>query len=244
MNPIIMVANFSGNVGKTTLTKNLLLPNIPNVQVYAVEDVNAGYNQGEAVQLSAAQTQEILEKVIEASFTHPVIVDVGASNVSNFFAALSTYDNMQEFITKVIVPSEPSEKVQTDTISTLHYLIESLKFEPEKISLIVNKANPKIPEDTVFGEMLGKAAELGVFSAGTIPENNTFQTAAAQGKSIQELAAMDPKAIMEQSKKNAENGGDPKQGVTLMLAAASAKKLKANLDRIFANLDIDVLGLD
>lgn len=243
MNPIIMVSNFSGNVGKTTLTKNLLLPNLPNAKVFAVEDVNAGYTQGEAVQLSAAQTQEILEQVIESSFSNPVIVDVGASNVSNFFAALSTYDNMQEFITKVVVPSEPSEKVQTDTISTLHYLIESLGFAPEKISVVLNKVNPKT-EQAVFGKMLEDAALLGVFSAGTIPENNTFQTASLQGKSIQELASMNPQEIRQKSMEDAKKGGDPKQGINLMLAVASAKNLKANLDRIFSNLNIDVLGVD
>ena len=101
MNPIIMAANFSGNVGKTTLTRHLLAPNIPDVQIFAVEDVNAGYGQGEAVQLSAEQTLEILERVSEASFTRPVIVDVGASNVSSFIAALSGYENMQQFISKV-----------------------------------------------------------------------------------------------------------------------------------------------
>ncbi len=238
MNPIIMVANFSGNVGKTTLTKNLLLPNMLDVRIFAVEDVNAGYNQGEAVQLSAEQTQAILEQVVEASFTSAVIVDVGASNVSNFFAALSSYENMQEFITKVVVPTEPSEKVQTDTISTLHYLTEQLGFDASKISLILNKVPTKLPVDAVFGELVTKAAELGIFAAGEVPESDTFQIAANMGKTIDELAAMDPKQILADSKARQAAGGDPKEGVRLMLAAASAKKLKVRLDDIFGKLDI------
>lgn len=238
MHPIVMVANFSGNVGKTTLTKNLLLPNMPDVSIFAVEDVNAGYNQGEAVQLSAEQTQAILEQVIEASFATPVIVDVGASNVSNFFAALASYENMQDFISKVVVPTEPSDKVQTDTISTLHYLTEKLGFDADKISIILNKIPPKQSAEVVFGDMMKQAAEMGVFVAGAIPESETFQIASTLGLTIAELAGMDPKQLMAESKAKADAGGDPKQGVRIMLAAASAKKLKLAMDQLFAGLDI------
>lgn len=241
MNPIVLVANFSGNVGKTTITKNLLLPHMAGVRIFAVEDVNAGYNQGEAVQLSAEQTQSILEQVIEASFSSPVVVDVGASNVSIFFAALATYENMQEFIAKVVVPTEPSEKVQTDTLSTLHYLTEKLGFDASKINLVLNKVQPRAPE-TVFAYLMDEAAQMGVFVMGRIPDSETFQIAANMGKTIQELAAMDPKQLLADCKQKAQAGGDPKEGVRLMLAAASAKKLKILLDEIFTALDIDVLG--
>ena len=240
MFPIVMVANFSGNVGKTTLTKNLLLPNIHNLRIFAVEDVNAGYNQGEAVQLSAEQTHTILEQAIEASFSSPVVVDVGASNVSNFFAALACYDNMHEFIAKVVVPTEPSDKVQTDTISTLHYLTEKLGFDAEKISLVLNKVPARIPSREVFGETAVRAAELGVFVAGEIPDSDTFQMAATVGKSIAELASMDPKQLLMASREQAVSGGDPRFGVKLMLAAASAKKLKIRLDEVFAALSIEI----
>ena len=243
MNPIIMVCNFSGNVGKTTLTKNLLLPNIGDVQIFAVEDVNAGYHQGEAVQLSAEQTQEILEQVVAASFTRPVVVDVGASNVSTFFSALAGYEGMQEYITKVVVPTEPSEKVQTDTVSTLNFLIDNLGFDPNKIALVLNKVPAKIPVDSIYGKLSNSAAELGVFVAGHVPESDTFQIAANLGKTIHELAAMDPKQLLADSKEKAANGGDPKEGVRVMLGAASAKKLKVLLDKLFVDLDIDVLGL-
>lgn len=241
MHPIIMVANFSGNVGKTTLTKNLLLPNITGVRIFAVEDVNAGYGQGEAVQLSAEQTQAILEQVIEASFSSPVIVDVGASNVSNFFAALSGYEGMQEYITKVLVPSEPSEKVQTDTVSTLRYLLDNLGFEPSKLVLVLNKAPAKIPLETVFAPLLAAAREMGVAVAGHVPESDTFQIAANVGMTIHQLSEMDPKVLLAQSKERAAQGGDPKEGVRLMLACASAKKLRGHLEALFFETGIDAV---
>ncbi|VTU42563.1 MULTISPECIES: nucleotide-binding protein [unclassified Variovorax] len=241
MYPIVMVANFSGNVGKTTLTRNLLVPRLKDVRVFAVEDVNAGYNQGEAVQLSAEQTSAILEQAIEAAMSAPVIVDVGASNVSNFFAALSSYDGMHEFIGKVLVPTEPSEKVQTDTISTLHFLIEKLGFDEGKIMLVLNKVPPRRGSEVVFGKLVEEAANLGVMAYGEIPESDTFQLAASLGKTIEELAAMDPKQLLADSKALAADGGDPKAGVRNVLAAASAKKLKTQLDLIFSNLGIEAV---
>lgn len=241
MFPIVMVTNFSGNVGKTTLTKNLLVPNLPGVKVFAVETVNAGYDQGEAVQLSAEQTRSILEQVIEASMSNPVIVDVGASNVSNFFAALAGYDGMHQFIGRVLIPTEPSEKVQKDTLSTMQYLIETLGFDDSQIMLVLNKVPTRRTADSVFGPLLSAAMDLGVMSYGEVPESDTFQLASSMGKTIHELAAMDPKSILAAAKaKSAEIGGQPSaaSGVQTMLAAASAKKLKVQLDGIFSRMGI------
>jgi hypothetical protein len=236
MYPIVYICNFSGNVGKSTLSKNLLLPNLPGARIFAVEDINAGYNQGEAVQLSAEQTSSILEQTLEAAMSAPVIVDVGASNVSNFFAALSGYEGMHEYIAHVVVPTEPSEKVQTDTLSTLQYLIEKLGFDESKIMLVLNKVPPRRNGEQVFGELMKKAADRGVLTYGEIPESETFQVAASMAMTIQELAAMDPKELLAKSKDSV----DPKAGVKAMLASASAKKLKARLDEIFASMGIDV----
>lgn len=239
MYPIVMVSNFSGNVGKTTITKSLLAPNMLDVRIFAVEDVNAGYGQGEAVQLSAEQTASILEQVIEASLGAPVIVDVGASNVSNFFAALAGYDGMHEYISAVVVPTEPSDKVQTDTVSTLDYLINNLLFDANKISLVLNKVPGKIPAETIFAKTLAHAEKMGVRSAGEIPESETFQVAAALGKTIHELSELNPKELLAQSRVDSEAGKDPKAGVKMMLAAASAKKLRTKLDEVFMALCIE-----
>lgn len=232
MFPIAMIANFSGNVGKTTLVKNLLVPRIPNAAVFAVEDVNAGYNQGEATKLSAEETQAILEKALTDAQVRPVIIDVGASNVSNFFAALVLYEAIADFISVVIVPTEPSEKVQTDTLSTIQYLMETLQFPAEKIHLVLNKVPTRRDSNTVFGELVDSAAKLGVLSFGEIPESNTFQIAATEGKSVHELATLDPKELIAM--------GETK----MMLAASAAKKLNKTLDDVFARLNIPVNDLD
>ncbi|MNG40077.1 hypothetical protein D3C84_1285080 [compost metagenome] len=60
------------------------------------------------------------------------------------------------------------------------------------------------------------------------------------GKTIHELAAMDPKELLAQSQAAVSAGADPKAGVRSVLAASSAKKLRSRLDEIFAALGIDI----
>ena len=241
MNKIVMVTNFSGNVGKTTITKNLLGPNLFDVKLFAVEDINAGHNQGEAVQLSADETRKILESVIEASFEQDVIVDIGASNVSNFFTHLKTFDDFQSFVTAVIIPTEPSEKVQVDTVSTMKYLLNDLAFPPEKLKVIINKAPVRDTETRsleTFKTVYDCAFELGISIAGIIPENDTFQLAAQRKLTIPELAAQNPKDLLSSIK---AAGGDAKEASKLVLAITSAKKLQLRLSDIFQKLDLDNL---
>lgn len=238
MYPIVMVANFSGNVGKTTLTKNMLAPHMPGVKIFAVEDINAGYNQGEAVQLSAEMTRTILENVMEASFEAPVIVDVGASNVSTFFRELTQYEGMEALIAKVIVPTEPSEKVQKDTVSTVRFLLDELHFDVDKIAVVINRADPKLPIEVVFQEMQSELAKMSVIPAGIIFKNETFQIATQVGMSVFELAEKDMKSLLVESQIESISGEDPKFKVKLAMAAATAKKLKKQLTEIYEVLDI------
>ena len=240
MYPIVMVANFSGNVGKTTVTKNLLAPNMPGVRIFAVEDVNAGYNQGEATQMPAEMAKTILEEAIEASFESPVIVDVGASNVAVFFSHFSSYEGIQELITRVIVPTEPSEKVQTDTVKTVEYLIKELFFDPEKIAVIINKADARMDDAVVFETMLNGLIEHGVIPVGTLHKNDTFQAAAQMKKTIYELAQSDIKQLLQDSQFAHLEGSDPKAKVRMTLAASSSRKLKSQLDALFAKLNISL----
>ena len=44
----IAVINFSGNVGKTTIARHLLLPRIPGAELITVESVNADEGQAQA----------------------------------------------------------------------------------------------------------------------------------------------------------------------------------------------------
>ena len=52
----IAVINFSGNVGKSTVARHLLLPRIPGAELIAIESLNADEGQGQA----CAQVQAVI----------------------------------------------------------------------------------------------------------------------------------------------------------------------------------------
>ena len=72
----IAVINFSGNVGKTTIARHLLLPRIDGAELFSVESLNAADGEGHAMRgRQFGELQELLQTMDSA------VVDIGASNV-------------------------------------------------------------------------------------------------------------------------------------------------------------------
>ena len=79
----IAVINFSGNVGKTTVARHLLLPRIDGAELIAVESLNADEGQGQALRgRQFGELQEYLQTV------DSVVVDIGASNVEDLLSLM------------------------------------------------------------------------------------------------------------------------------------------------------------
>ncbi|MCM5637725.1 hypothetical protein NEH63_08885, partial [Xanthomonas hortorum pv. pelargonii] len=69
----IAVINFSGNTGKSTVSKHLLYPRLKDAEYIAVESINADEGEGESVrgkQFGALQEQLL---VIDSA-----VIDVGS----------------------------------------------------------------------------------------------------------------------------------------------------------------------
>ena len=82
----IAVINFSGNVGKTTVARHLLVPRIAGAELIAVESINADDGQNQAVRGSQfGELQEYLQTV------ENVVVDIGASNAEDLLALMRKY---------------------------------------------------------------------------------------------------------------------------------------------------------
>ncbi|HCF9651467.1 TPA: plasmid stabilization protein, partial [Pseudomonas aeruginosa] len=78
-----VTVNFTGNSGKTTLSDNLLWPRIGGLR-FAIETINAGASDtaAEIERLKGKQFGELSEVLLTED---KVVVDVGASNVEDFF---------------------------------------------------------------------------------------------------------------------------------------------------------------
>jgi len=128
----VAVINFSGNVGKTTVARHLLIPRIEGAQLIAVESINADEGQGNALRgRQFGELQEYLQTVDN------VVVDIGASNVEDLLALMRKYRGSHEDFDYFVVPTVPALKQQQDTIATLAELAR-LGIPAAKLRVVFN----------------------------------------------------------------------------------------------------------
>jgi hypothetical protein len=140
----LAVINFSGNVGKTTLARHLLLPRIPGAEYIAIETVNAGA-EGETTLRGEqfAMLQEYLHSIDSA------VVDIGASTVNGLMDLMAQYGGSHEDFDCFIVPTVPDPKQQQDTIATLVDLAR-LGVPQERLKLVFNTLEFGVSVDEAF----------------------------------------------------------------------------------------------
>jgi hypothetical protein len=153
----IAVINFSGNVGKTTVARHLLLPRIPGAELIAVESVNAdgGTHSGTTQALRGRQfaaLQEYLQTINSA------VVDIGASNLEELLGLMQLYCGSHEDFDCFIVPTVPPLKQQQDTIATVIELAR-LGVPPERVKLVFNMTEAGMPIEDSFYLLLAFLAE-------------------------------------------------------------------------------------
>lgn len=131
----IMVLNFSGNVGKSTISRHFLSPRLDDALVVAVETINSDENEVAAIK--GNQFSTLVNSIIAMS-SRSIIVDVGASNVESLLAEMANIEGAHEEFDFFIIPTVAGKKQQIDTIKTIQAL-NSLGIEPGKIKLIFNQ---------------------------------------------------------------------------------------------------------
>ena len=128
----IAVINFSGNVGKSTVARHLLLPRIAGAELIAVESINSDESQGQALRgKQFGELQEYLQTIESA------VVDIGASNVEDLLSLMRKFQGSHEDFDFFVVPTVPARKQQQDTIATLAEL-SRLGVAPPRVKLVFN----------------------------------------------------------------------------------------------------------
>ena len=144
----IAVINFSGNVGKTTIARHLLLPRIKGAKLVAIESINADESQGQALRgRQFGELQEYLQTVDN------VVVDIGASNVEDLLALMRKYRGSHEDFDYFVVPSVATIKQQQDTIATLIEL-SRIGVPAARIRIVFNMIDHGLEVDESFELLL------------------------------------------------------------------------------------------
>ena len=230
----LAVINFSGNVGKTTVAKQLLAPRMPGAAEFAVETLNAGASEAHAgvEQLKGKDFGNLVDELL---LLDHAIVDIGASNVEEFVQLMGQFDGSHEEFDFYLVPTVSEKKQQVDTINTIETLF-ALGVPSDKIRVIFNK----VPLDDTneiqlrFPLVCGYHAEHKRFRLNThaaIVQNEIFERLRALRKSVSEVVAdqTDYKAQLRTAKDEAAR----LQAVGMVAAQRLAKSANRNLDEVF-----------
>jgi hypothetical protein len=229
----IAVINFSGNVGKTTVARHLLLPRIARAELVAVESINADDDQGQALRgRQFAELQEYLQTV------ENVVVDIGASNVEELLTLMRRYRGSQDDFDCFVVPTVPALKQQQDTIATLVELTR-LGVPASRVKLVFNMAEDELDVSRAFDPLLSFVAARPIAEADTrrrLGTNEIYERVKGSGADIAALVddPTDYKALIAKARST-----DDKLTLAQKLATRRlASGVLPELDACFAALGL------
>jgi hypothetical protein len=230
----IAVINFSGNVGKSTVARHLLLPRLPGAELIAIESLNADEGQGQALRgRQYGELQEYLQTVSS------VVVDIGASNVEELLAQMQRYRGSHEDFDAFVVPTVPALKQQQDTIASLIEL-GRIGVPASRLKLVFNMVEDGTTVAQAFAPLLAFLKQHPV--ARTNPScrlgTNEIYGRIKGGKTdLQTLAndATDYKALIAQAKGTTEKVALAQKLATRRLASGVVPEL----DACFAALELN-----
>lgn len=230
----IAVINFSGNVGKTTISRHLLLPRIAGAELISVESLNAEEGQGQSLRgRQFAELQEYMQTV------ESLVVDIGASNVEDLMALMRRYQGSHEDFDFFVVPTVPELKQQEDTMATLSELARS-GIPTSRLKLVFNRVDDRVDVAQAFEHLLAFLELRPVATVSTrcrLGTNEVYGRIAGKGVDLAALARDDTdyKALIALAKNT-----DEKIALAQKLATRRlARGVVPELDACFAALDLE-----
>jgi MinD-like ATPase involved in chromosome partitioning or flagellar assembly len=229
----IILINFSGNVGKSTLATNLFASRMNNPERFQVESLNTGGGP-EALKVKGSRYGQLVQSVMKAD---EAIVDVGASNVEDFLELMRQYEGSHEEFDYFIVPAVKEKKQQMDTINTLNVLAE-IGIPSEKIRVVFNKLARDETVKEEFAPLIGYAtsSNFKYVPDALVYENEIFELLGGAGKSLQEVMTdpVDYRAKLRETKDEAERDLCVRMVGMKRLGATATKNLDSTYEALFA----------
>lgn len=230
----IAVINFSGNVGKSTVARHLLLPRVDGADLITVESLNATEGQVQTIRgRQFAHLQEYLQTVASA------VVDIGASNVEQLLDLMRQYRGSHEDFDAFVVPTVPAFKQQQDTIATLVEL-SRIGVPSSRVRLLFNMVDEEDELARTFHPLLSFVAAHPVAQADLacrLGENEIYARLKSTGTDIAELVSdkTDYKALIARAADSAEKLALAQKLATRRLAHG----VLPELDACFAALHLE-----
>lgn len=227
----IAIVNFSGNVGKSTIAKNLLKPRMNGIEIINIETINSDDSDGQ--KMKGKQFGQLSEQLMLAD---DAIVDVGSSNIEDFVKLMGRYDGSHEDFDMFLIPVVKENKQVKDTIATINAL-SSMGVTPKKIRVIFNRLDVDDIVEEIFFPLFDYYEDTRNFilrPKATIFDSELYQNLATHQTTIEDLLSdtTDYKAKLRETS-NLDEKLDIVTRISLRRLAGSAKK---NLDAVFEEI--------
>lgn len=229
----ILVANLSGNMGKTTLVKHLLSPRMPDARIVCFESINAGSDEIQsAIKLNADDEFGSLVDIL--TIEDELIVDLGSSESKEMIRKLKEYESAVHDFDFVLVPVVPDPKAQEDTISTVMTL-HALNLPKEKIRILFNKVPVHMAGkiEIMFSQLIDAVKDMAVVDTNlVIFQYEIYNSLKGTPSTVSELAGdqTDWKSIARNANASESDRIDALQNNRNQKAAPTAMR---NLDAVF-----------
>ena len=155
----IAVINFSGNTGKSMLTKNMLVPLLKGAKRISIEDLNEVGGRSDA-QISASMFPSLAAELNAFDDDKHFVLDIGASSAKEMVGHFTRLSSTRSDMDLWLVPVTPQSKQCADTINTVRKLIE-IGVDPLRIVVIPNNITDLSLFELDFKRLGVAAAELG-----------------------------------------------------------------------------------
>lgn len=225
----IAVLNYSGNVGKTTIARHLLIPRVAGSKWIPVESINAGGSS--QLNYRGREFKEVLKEIL---VEEAVIVDIGSSNIEEAFSQLKKMGDAHEDFDFFVIPVVPADKQQEDTLKIVGDMIE-MDVDPAKIKIVFNQIPSEMNVMRTFGKLIGALArvDIEVSPNAVIHHSDVF---AMLGKD-QTIAAVtgDARNLKEEIAK-ASDAKEKARLADILLAKRLAIGVQKELDTVFRAL--------
>lgn len=139
------ILNYSGTVGKTTVSAHVFAPRMPGAAIFAVETINeAASGLGlDVEQIAGGRFRSLYQALVELD---DAIVDVGSSNVEQFMVGLLRFAGSTDEIDQFIIPTTSGMKEQRETRALITTLAR-MGVPRNKIRVLFNRVESSVAEE-------------------------------------------------------------------------------------------------
>lgn len=194
----IMVLNSSGNVGKTTVTRELLYAHMnQGVHIFEIETVNASSSNFQGLNVEKISDLTNFDDLyVKLITTDDCIFDVGASVLTLFLEKLASFAGIETMFDYFVIPTIATDKIMTDTARTILTLKEGFGVPNDKIKVIFNNVDSIAKFDLLIRQSEKISYEFDTELA--VPASTLFNELGVLKKTIDEIYNEDVNAYKDQ----------------------------------------------